>query len=210
MFVSHVSEIVIQETLNADDRVSGGWRWAPDGVAPPPAPLLNASQLDLRRQRIVGMMSSHVKGSRPSLSAKVTDQVKQAGIGIRVLTGKWMAFERNARQSKKMDEQWAKVKQGVRDNKLGFSAKITDGNPGSRVMCIYTYSFLDEVDVWRVLDQLHAVGVYPSTWKADIMTLLGIYSSKAQDASGRHRPDLYIPGLNMGWFLPAHRPTYML
>ena len=158
----------------------------------------------------MGMMSSHVKGSRPSLSAKVTDQVKQAGIGIRVLTGKWMVFERNARQSKKMDEQWAKVKQGVRDNKLGFSAKITNGNPGSRVMCIYTYSFLDEVDVWRVLDQLHAVGVYPSTWKADIMTLLGIYSSKAQDASGRHRPDLYIPGLNMGWFLPAHRPTYML
>jgi hypothetical protein len=117
-----------------------------------------------------------------------------------------MVFERSARQSKRMDEQWDKVKQGVRDNKLGFSAKITDENPGSRVMCIYTYSFLDEVDVWRVLDQLHAVGVYPSTWKADIMTLLGIYSSKAQGASCPHRPDLCIPGLNMGWFLPAHRP----
>ncbi len=38
------------------------------------------------------------------------------------------------------------------------------------------------------------------------MTHLDIYSSKAQDASGPHRPDLYIPGLNMGWFLPAHRP----
>jgi hypothetical protein len=38
------------------------------------------------------------------------------------------------------------------------------------------------------------------------MTHLGIYSSKAQDASGPHRPDLNIPGLIMGWFLPADRP----
>ena len=90
----------------------------------------------------MGMMSSHVKGSRPSLSAKVTDQVKQAGIGMQVLTGKWMVFERSARQSKRMDELWAKVKQGVRDNRLGFNAKITDGNPGSRVMCIYVHILL--------------------------------------------------------------------
>jgi hypothetical protein len=34
------------------------------------------------------------------------------------------------------------------------------------------------------------------------MTHLGIYSSKAQDASGPHRPDLNIPGLIMGGFFP--------
>ena len=162
----------------------------------------SALQLELWRQRIVSVVNSHTKGSRPSLTAKVASEVRQLGASNTILTGKWMVFERSARQSKRMDEQWDKVKQGVRDNKLGFSAKITDENPGSRVMCIYTYSFLDEVDVWRVLDQLHAVGVYPSTWKADIMTHLDIYSSKAQDASGPHRPDLNIPGLIMGGFFP--------
>ena len=74
------------------------------------------------------LMDNHKKGSRPSLHEKVTDAVKKMAQDSGCVVGKWMLIE----PTYKMDEAWKKVKEGVRSNKLGFSAKMTDGPAGTR------------------------------------------------------------------------------
>lgn len=179
--------------IDSGERVSGGWRWVDSPGERPASSVPDATTLGTMRHRIKMLMDNHKKGSRPSLHEKVTDAVKKMAQDSGCVVGKWMLIE----PTYKMDEAWKKVKEGVRSNKLGFSAKMTDGPAGTRVMCIYTYSFLDETDVWRVLQQLRRMEIFPKTWKADIMTHIGLYSSKAASLSAG---GIYVPGLLMGWF----------
>jgi hypothetical protein len=197
--------------MHSDECVFGGWRrvYAPTFRSTSLA-TVDETTLEARRNEIRAIIDKHTKNSQPSIHKKVTDAVKEMGQNCGMLTGKWMVFERDrvscdSTNTCKMDKQWTKVKQAVLSNELGFSAKITDGKAGGRVMCIYTYSFLDEVDVWRVLQQLHRISVCPISWKADIVTHLGLYSDDGSMKSGGR---LYLPGLRMGWFTKGGLDTF--
>ena len=128
------------------------------------------------------LLRKHKKGSRPALKTRVTALAQEWARAARLLIGKWVVWEQKGDGNAiKFDQQWQRVKAAMRDGRLGDTAKITDLRPGeerTRVMCVYTYSFEDEADVARVLRALHAIDVHPKTWKADMMTHLGLYASE--------------------------------
>jgi hypothetical protein len=94
------------------------------------------------------------------------------------------------------EAQWACVKAAVAAGNLGPVAKLAQGTPPGRVMCVYTYCFEDESDVFRVLKQLHTMGVYPTSWKADIVTYIGLYNTRGSSGV------LQVPNFQAGWFVP--------
>ena len=192
---SLMSRRIARNNLLADVK-SEGWRWAFDRSKPPISESPRESELALMRAQVSDVVNSHIKNSRPSVATKVTRLLKSIGESSGVISGKWMIFE-DARkvscQDGSLDEQWVRVKQAMVESQLGFTAKITDTAAGSRVMCIYTMSFLQQSDVWRTLDHLHNIGVHPTSWKADIVTYLGLRGDGT-------------PRLEMSWFKPAHRP----
>ena len=168
---------------------SGGWRWVHstgslhDHHNVPEEP--SAATIALWQATLAKVIQNHV-GSRPSLGFKVTDCCKQLARESKQVSGKWMLFDRGDKNIK--EEQWERVKKAVAGGKLGPVAKMSEGNPPGRVMCVYTHSFEDEKDIRRVLEQLQELGVYPTSWKADLLTYVGLIEK--------------CPRLQSGWFLP--------
>lgn len=82
---------------------------------------------------------------------------------------------------------WKKVFTGVIDGRLGPTAKVAtdEGNPGDRLICIYTEDFRDENDVLRILQEIEAMGLLPSGrsiyYKLDAYTYLDIKGKNAAD-----------------------------
>jgi hypothetical protein len=65
---------------------------------------------------------------------------------------------------------WASVKRAVADGTLGHVAKFpAPRSATSGAILVYTNSFLDVKDVWRVYDALCKIKARPVSWKADIM-----------------------------------------
>ena len=139
------------------------------------------SLLMIWRNQLRAITSQHVRKSRPALAVKLTEYLKKAARETGFLSGKWLVFG----GGRSIEVQWVKVKEAVCASKLGACAKLSEKTHGDpRVICVYTYSFEDEVDVWRTLRALHAMDVYPTTWKPDILTHLS------------------HPALKLGWFAP--------
>ena len=139
------------------------------------------SLLMIWRNQLRAITSQHVRKSRPALAVKLTEYLKKAARETGFLSGKWLVFG----GGRSIEVQWVKVKEAVCASKLGACAKLSEKTHGDpRVICVYTYSFEDEVDVWRTLRALHAMDVYPTTWKPDILTHLS------------------HPALKQGWFAP--------
>ena len=133
--------------------------------------------------KVADLVKNHVKRSRPSLSDKVANLVKEMARESNQVSGKWMVFEN---QTRDMEGKWSKVKLALARSTLGPVAKLSESLcAGGRVMCIYTKSFEDLTDIRRVLHSLHDVGIHPTCWKADIMTYIGLYNSKI--GQRRHR-----------------------
>ena len=71
-------------------------------------------------------------------------------------TGKWMIFRRTGAP---IDIAWRIVREATWENKLGFGCKVTSNNGrSSHVICVYTYDYTDEDDVFRVRQALRELG----------------------------------------------------
>ena len=164
-------------TACLDERLTGDVYRAPD-----------EKMLACWRDEIKRMVSLHVRKSRPSLAAKVTEYVKKMAHETGYLSGKWMVFG----TGRSIEKTWVKVKEAVHASRLGACAKcsVPSRDRPRRVICVYTYSFEDEEDIWRKLRTLHEMDVHPTSWKPDVLTHLGITD----------------PELKSGWFNPADRP----
>lgn len=96
--------------------------------------------------------------------------------------GKWLVFSDN----RDHDENWRKIKQATEDGFLGVSAKAATAKPNpnansmnEKVICVYTYNWLDVNDVYRVEKNLRAIGIEQTLYyKTDSDTIAGLYKSK--------------------------------
>jgi len=94
-------------------------------------------------------------------------------------SGKWLVFV----DIKNVDEVWAKIKKATEEGKLGSSAKVATAkpnpnatDPNTKVICVYTYDWIDEKDVKRVREELRKLGIVNKiSYKADEDTLSGKY-----------------------------------
>ena len=94
-------------------------------------------------------------------------------------SGKWLIFV----DPKDIDEVWANVKEGTEQGNLGSSAKVSTAKPNplagkskQKVICVYTYDWMDEADVRRVREELRIIGITSKIpYKADEDTLSGKY-----------------------------------
>jgi hypothetical protein len=101
--------------------------------------------------------------------------------------GKWLVFV----LVEEVDQAWSKIKEATEAGELGDSAKVATMWPrphisdqGSRVICVYTYDWMDEADVRRVRQALRELGfTWKLAYKSDRDTLDGKY---------RHRGDTRI------------------
>ena len=92
-------------------------------------------------------------------------------------SGKWLVFS----DIKEHDSTWQKIKQATQDGLLGFRSKATTAKPnlnanseGAKVICVYTYNWLDVDDVYRVEKTLREIGVEQTLfYKIDNETLNG-------------------------------------
>jgi len=96
--------------------------------------------------------------------------------------GKWLIFV----NIKDIDEVWGKIKKATEEGKLGGSAKVATArpnpnatNPGTKVICVYTYDWTDEEDVRKIRKELRKLGITNKIpYKADEDTLSGKYRVK--------------------------------
>lgn len=93
-------------------------------------------------------------------------------------SGKWLVFV----QPDHVDEVWLKIRDAVRDGRLGSSAKCATSRPNpnaassARVICVYTYDAEDVADVMRVRTVLRELGVtHKIPYKTDAATHQGLY-----------------------------------
>lgn len=169
----------------------GGWQWVyAEQHRNQPRLLANSvtpseQEVQCFKRQLGQIIQNHVKGSRPSLSIKVAEEIKCMAKACGLVCGKWMCFLKNQESIEKV---WVQIQAAVRAGNLGPIAKLADAPARSRLICVYTYSFVDEEDVWRVFHTLCSMGVRPVSWKADMTTLLGVYTG-AQ-----------VPRIEMGWF----------
>jgi predicted RecB family nuclease len=97
-------------------------------------------------------------------------------------SGKWLVFSEN----KDHDRTWQRIKQATSEGLLGIHAKAatskSNANASSdseKVICIYTYNWLDTVDVFRVEKTLREIGIEQTLfYKADRDTREGKYKVK--------------------------------
>jgi hypothetical protein len=94
-------------------------------------------------------------------------------------SGKWLIFVNLS----EIDEVWDKIKKATEKGELGDSAKVATAktnpnatNPATKVICVYTYDWTDEIDVKRVREELRILGITNKIpYKADEDTLSGKY-----------------------------------
>ncbi len=97
-------------------------------------------------------------------------------------SGKWLVFV----PVEQIDDVWAKIKAATEAGLLGQSSKVATAmpnpnatNPNTKVICVYTYDWTDEVDVRRVRGQLRSVGIVAKIpYKSDDDTLAGNYANR--------------------------------
>jgi Bles03-like protein len=104
--------------------------------------------------------------------------------------GKWLLFVPVA----EVDQVWEKVRVATECGRLGGSAKVATARPSPRakdpavrVICVYTYDWMDEADVGRVRAGLRELGFTARiAYKADNDTLAGNYSGQGKGRVSRY------------------------
>ena len=78
------------------------------------------------------------------------------------------------------DRHWASIAKATADGTLGCAAKIGSQDQGKRCcVCVYVDDFSDQGHVAHVLQclvELQVVPQHPVSFKADVITGLGLYS----------------------------------
>jgi len=77
-------------------------------------------------------------------------------------SGKWLVFvDRN-----KVDVVWAAIKEATEAGRLGGSAKVATAkpnpywtDPNTKVVCVYTYDWMDEANIHRIRAELRTLGI---------------------------------------------------
>jgi len=99
-----------------------------------------------------------------------------------LLSGKWLIFV----DKEHADELWDKIERLANEGKI-WSAKISTrfhpwASRGKHVVCVYTQNYLDQHDVSKTREVLKEIGIKGKlSYKADIYTVLGIYSDNKAD-----------------------------
>ncbi|MBX3256364.1 MAG: DUF1917 domain-containing protein [Chitinophagaceae bacterium] len=94
-------------------------------------------------------------------------------------SGKWLVFSNVSDH----DNIWQKIKRATQDGILGVSAKAATSKPSpnapsadEKVICVYTYNWLDVDDVYRVERSLRKIGIGQTLYyKTDDDTISGQY-----------------------------------
>ena len=94
-------------------------------------------------------------------------------------SGKWLVFS----DMNDHNENWQKIKRATQEGILGVGAKAATAKPNpnapsenEKVICVYTYNWLDINDVYRVERALRKIGIDLTLfYKIDIDTLAGQY-----------------------------------
>jgi hypothetical protein len=94
-------------------------------------------------------------------------------------SGKWLIFV----DPEDVNEVWLNVKETIEEGRLGSSAKVSTAKPNrlageskQKVICVYTYDWMDEKDVRRIREELRKIGIVSKIpYKADEDTLSGKY-----------------------------------
>ncbi len=97
-------------------------------------------------------------------------------------TGKWLVFA----DISELDTTWQKIKKATREGILGIGAKAATAKPNpnatssnEKVICVYTYNWLDKDDVFRVEKTLRSIGIKQTLYyKADSDTSGGQYKNR--------------------------------
>jgi predicted RecB family nuclease len=96
-----------------------------------------------------------------------------------IKSGKWLVFS----DINDHDSVWQKIKRATQDGLLGVGAKAATSKPNpnapsadEKVICIYTYNWLDIDDVYRVEKALRKIGIEQTLYyKTDSDTIAGQY-----------------------------------
>lgn len=186
------------------EQVAGGWRWVHDpNKANLPYVEPSNQQIQQWKSEIHQLIDNSSENS--NLASILTKKVKQFARESGLVVGKWLVFQGQSSDTD-IESKWELIKQHVVLGKLGPVAKISQ-RPHSKVICVYTESFLDEEDVWRVYDHLTQLNISPTSWKADIMTLLNLSAGENnsnRDTYQRSRAHS-VPGFKLHWFSPNDR-----
>ena len=77
-------------------------------------------------------------------------------------SGKWLIFDHIS----VIDQIWEKVRNATTNNQLGYYAKVSTAKPNpnsndllTKVICVHTYDFNNQVDVLRVADRIRSLGI---------------------------------------------------
>jgi uncharacterized protein YprB with RNaseH-like and TPR domain len=97
-------------------------------------------------------------------------------------TGKWLVFA----DISELDTTWQKIKKATKEGVLGVGAKAATAKPNpnassqnEKVICVYTYNWLDKDDVFRVENMLRSIGITQTLYyKADSDTAGGQYKNR--------------------------------
>ena len=103
-----------------------------------------------------------------------------------ITSGKWLVF----RPRDQIDDVWVMIEDGTRKELLGIASKVSTLQQGKmrHVICVYTYNYLDEEDVFRVREKLRDLGIEELLYyKPDIYTKLGIYSGTTKLRPWRYK-----------------------
>jgi len=97
-------------------------------------------------------------------------------------TGKWLVFV----DISELDSTWKKVKKATKKGLLGGASKAATAKPNpnassptEKVICVYTYNWLDKEDVFRVEKALRLIGIKKTLYyKTDNDSLQGKYKNR--------------------------------
>jgi len=104
--------------------------------------------------------------------------------------GKWLVFV----DINEIDSTWQKIKKAVKEGILGIGAKAATAKPNpnassqnEKVICIYTYNWLDKEDVFRVENALRSIGIKQTLYyKANSDTAGEQYKNRGDKAISKY------------------------
>ena len=96
--------------------------------------------------------------------------------------GKWLIFI----PTQKIDDMWGKIRTATEEGLLGDSSKVSTARPNpnaansdTKVICVYTYDWTDELDVKKIRESLRQLGITSKIpYKADKETRSGAYVNR--------------------------------
>jgi nitrogen regulatory protein PII len=140
--------------------------------------LIKKTELSKNEKTVLTEIESEIRGRLQQVMPIDVDclpwvTAERRGKGT-ITTGKWLIFVRR----ENVNAVWEKIKKANNEGKLGAWAKCSTAmprkqfNPNTHVICVYTYDFTDEEDVWRVEGELRKLGIVGwINYKSDISTL---------------------------------------